>query len=302
EPFGHPLDAYRELAGGGSETGAIDFGKEPLNTLNKETDPNTGWSYHGARWTASESARWLTPDPPVKGPDPKFMRMPWDLHPYQYVRQNPVAYWDPDGNSGEAVALGCTVGGPVGCGVGLAAEVALYLGAGALLGYLAAKALPKPIPDQAPPLPANDNRPPANDNAPTSGPRGSVDIVPPVPNRLPKPDSKEDDEQSKPYRMRVQIQRGKTHISSVAIMSDQPITAQEVNLAFLQAIANVPNGYAGITLQLSQANDEMLERLVRRVRGGGVTMSGNVERVKVKGTGIRLDLENLEGHNLRSLY
>jgi Domain of unknown function (DUF4157) len=33
----------------------------------------------------------------VKGPDPKFMAKPWALHPYQYVEQNPIVYWDPDG-------------------------------------------------------------------------------------------------------------------------------------------------------------------------------------------------------------
>jgi hypothetical protein len=39
----------------------------------------------------------LTPDPPVKAPDAKFMEQPWALHPYQYVEQNPIEYWDPDG-------------------------------------------------------------------------------------------------------------------------------------------------------------------------------------------------------------
>jgi hypothetical protein len=46
---------------------------------------------------APETARWLTPDPPVKGPDPKFLEAPWALHPYQYVHQNPIGNWDPDG-------------------------------------------------------------------------------------------------------------------------------------------------------------------------------------------------------------
>jgi hypothetical protein len=47
---------------------------------------------------APETGRWLTPDPLVMGPDAGFMAAPWVLHPYQYVNQNPVAYWDPDGN------------------------------------------------------------------------------------------------------------------------------------------------------------------------------------------------------------
>jgi RHS repeat-associated protein len=68
-----------------------------LNELNKRTDATTGWSDHGARWMAPETGRWLTTDPPVAEPDDKFMFAPWALHPYQYVHQNPVIYWDPDG-------------------------------------------------------------------------------------------------------------------------------------------------------------------------------------------------------------
>jgi RHS repeat-associated protein len=99
EPFGQPIDELAEdpLPGTGTQTGPIDFLAEPLNSLNKPTDPTTGFSYHGARWMASTTARWLTPDPPVKAPDPKFMVEPWGLHPYQYVEQNPVLFWDPDG-------------------------------------------------------------------------------------------------------------------------------------------------------------------------------------------------------------
>ncbi|WP_158620001.1 FG-GAP-like repeat-containing protein [Corallococcus sicarius] len=97
EPFGAPVDAYREFVGGGSAMGLVDHEDEPLNILNRPTDAHTGWSDHGARWTAPETGRWLTPDPPVKTPDPRFLTSPWGLHPYQYVRQNPVLFWDPDG-------------------------------------------------------------------------------------------------------------------------------------------------------------------------------------------------------------
>jgi RHS repeat-associated protein len=97
EPFGEEIDAYRELPGGGSEIGPVDYRRDDQNHLNKQTDPATGWSYHGARWMAPETARWLTPDPPVKGPDSRFLTDPWGLHPYQYVEQNPVLFWDPDG-------------------------------------------------------------------------------------------------------------------------------------------------------------------------------------------------------------
>ncbi|HSS00287.1 MAG TPA: FG-GAP-like repeat-containing protein [Kofleriaceae bacterium] len=97
EPFGAPIDAYRELPGGGHETVAVDYGRDPNNALNKLTDPATGWSDHGARWMVPETGRWLTPDPLAKTADAKLMQKPWALHPYQYVQQNPVAYWDPDG-------------------------------------------------------------------------------------------------------------------------------------------------------------------------------------------------------------
>ena len=46
---------------------------------------------------APETARWLSGDPPTKAPDAKFMGSPWSLNPYQYVEQNPLLYWDPDG-------------------------------------------------------------------------------------------------------------------------------------------------------------------------------------------------------------
>ncbi|MGH2900280.1 MAG: RHS repeat-associated core domain-containing protein, partial [Solirubrobacteraceae bacterium] len=95
EPFGEAIDAYRE----GSGIAAVDYRREALNGLNKPSDPDTDMSYHGARWLPSDTAQWLTPDPPVKAPDSKFQLEFWSLHPYQYVNQNPIAYWDPDGNS-----------------------------------------------------------------------------------------------------------------------------------------------------------------------------------------------------------
>jgi RHS repeat-associated protein len=88
EPFGAAID---------SANGPVDFARDPHNLLNQETDVATGWSDHGARWLAPETGRWLTPDPPLKGPDPKHMAEPWALHPYQYVKQNPIVFWDPDG-------------------------------------------------------------------------------------------------------------------------------------------------------------------------------------------------------------
>jgi RHS repeat-associated protein len=96
EPFGTPIDA-RIRTGTAFVVGDPDVVARDLNTLNKRTEAVSGWSDHGARWLAPETGRWLTTDPPVEGPDAKFMFAPWRLHPYQYVDQNPVSYWDPDG-------------------------------------------------------------------------------------------------------------------------------------------------------------------------------------------------------------
>lgn len=96
EPFGEEIDA-RIQSGSGYIVGSPDTAVRDRNELNKRTENATGWSDHGARWMAPETGRWLTPDPPVQAPKVEFMYAPWDLHPYQYVSQNPVAYWDPDG-------------------------------------------------------------------------------------------------------------------------------------------------------------------------------------------------------------
>ncbi|SVC58879.1 uncharacterized protein METZ01_LOCUS311733, partial [marine metagenome] len=96
-PFGQPVDA-RATTGVSSNILQSNFHtREPLGMLNKEHDRETGYSFHGARWMAPQFAQWLSADPPVKAPNPDFMTRPWDLNPYQYGRQNPVMYWDPDG-------------------------------------------------------------------------------------------------------------------------------------------------------------------------------------------------------------
>jgi RHS repeat-associated protein len=96
EPFGDEIDA-RIRVGSSYVVGPPDLVTRDRNVLNKRTEAATGWSDHGARWLTPETGRWLTFDPPVKGPSPDFMDAPWDLHPYQYVSQNPITYWDPDG-------------------------------------------------------------------------------------------------------------------------------------------------------------------------------------------------------------
>jgi RHS repeat-associated protein len=104
EPFGQQIEAWAPNRS--KPFSGVDISRSAYNSLNKETDPNTGWSYHGARWMAPQTARWLTPDPPVKAPDAKFMAQPWGLHPYQYGNQSPTLYWDPDGNRTDSEILG----------------------------------------------------------------------------------------------------------------------------------------------------------------------------------------------------
>ncbi len=100
EPFGAAIDSFSEP--GGAVAGA-DYTAEPHNSLNKPSDPATLWSYHGARWMAPQSGRWISPDPPLKAADPGRVAAPWRTNPYQYGLQNPVIYWDPDGKEEDDV-------------------------------------------------------------------------------------------------------------------------------------------------------------------------------------------------------
>jgi RHS repeat-associated protein len=92
DPFGQPL-------------GQVSFADLDLGALNQPMDPDTGWSFHGARWLAPETARWTSIDPLGREPSEELAEQPWRLHPYQYVDQNPIHYWDPDGRSPSATDL-----------------------------------------------------------------------------------------------------------------------------------------------------------------------------------------------------
>jgi RHS repeat-associated protein len=108
-PFGPALDAHREVAGAGS-LGEVDYTVLDLGVLNQRVEPSSTWSYHGARWMGTPSGRWLSADPAVRAPDAAHLGAPWALHPYQYVLQNPVAFWDPDGGEERDIETGqCTV-------------------------------------------------------------------------------------------------------------------------------------------------------------------------------------------------
>lgn len=97
EPYGTPLwvDADYEL--------------ERLGWNGKAVDPSTGWSDHGARWHATRFARWLSVDPPLKGPG-GLVEHGLIATPYGFVAGNPVMFWDPDGTTpdkdGQEISFG----------------------------------------------------------------------------------------------------------------------------------------------------------------------------------------------------
>ena len=98
EPFGVMLDG--------------DLAAHPFNQDNKRVDGHTGWADHGARWLAPEIGQWLSPDAPHTQPNAAALAQFWDLHPYQYARQNPTLFEDPDGNAVNLMAgLGFGAGG-----------------------------------------------------------------------------------------------------------------------------------------------------------------------------------------------
>jgi RHS repeat-associated protein len=92
EPFGQPINANV-----GGALGPVDFRREQQNSLGKLTNPNTGWSYHGERWMQPQTARWISPDAVKKAPDLDEIFEFARSSPYQFARNNPTVFWDPDG-------------------------------------------------------------------------------------------------------------------------------------------------------------------------------------------------------------
>jgi RHS repeat-associated protein len=91
EPYGVVV---RTLDGSVSQS----FELAPLGAGNKPTDPHTLWSDHGARWLSPETVRWLSVDPLALAPG----KQP-NVTPYGYGNENPILFWDPDGNTPQAI-------------------------------------------------------------------------------------------------------------------------------------------------------------------------------------------------------
>ena len=132
-----------------------------------------------------------------------------------------------------------------------------------------------------------------------------------------------------PYRARVQLQEGHTHIANAVIESHTPITARQVEQAMRSMTTSLSggagpetvtplgtdgsqirtqvhrNGYGGIAPAADGASAQMSKTMRERVvPTGGVTEGGNPrwgrEQLTGDGRGTRLDFENLAGHNLQS--
>ncbi len=77
-------------------------------------DSETGLHYNLMRYYDPGTGRYLTTDPTGLSDGP---------NPYVYAHNNPLKFYDPNGEAAQA-AMGCLAGswaGPVGCGVGAAA-------------------------------------------------------------------------------------------------------------------------------------------------------------------------------------
>ena len=101
--------------------------------------------------------------------------------------------------------------------------------------------------------------------------------------------------------MVVQIQQKRVHIASIPIMSDRPITAIQVHMAFLTVIYNLQGNYKKEIPGILKAYEGMHRWIYQSTLSGGVDKLGNVHREWAQDN-IRLDLENSAGHNLQSLY
>lgn len=82
----------------GSRRPDKDVDDEPYGFAGKEADTAAGVSYFGARYLSTRSGQWLSPDMTLIGTPAKLVERPFELGPFTYGLNNPVAMLDPDGN------------------------------------------------------------------------------------------------------------------------------------------------------------------------------------------------------------
>ena len=107
-----------------------DYELERLGWNGKTVDPLTGWSDHGARWHGTRFARWLSVDPPLKGPG-GLVEHGLAATPYGFVVGNPVLFWDPDGYDPVSTGAAFVIPAHL-AGLGGAAATSTAFGTGAV--------------------------------------------------------------------------------------------------------------------------------------------------------------------------
>ena len=99
-PFGEELGAGVGLRPGGSTLYAglaypsVTADASKVNFTSKERDAESGLDYFGARYMSSAQGRFTSPDPKLF---PHDIADPQSWNKYDYTRNNPLRYTDPDG-------------------------------------------------------------------------------------------------------------------------------------------------------------------------------------------------------------
>jgi RHS repeat-associated protein len=88
---------YASLPYGDGQTTVNYYGSDDTehHFTGKERDPESGNDYFGARYYSSNMGRWMSPDP--KAPSAKTLMNPQKWNKYNYVLNNPLSMFDPDG-------------------------------------------------------------------------------------------------------------------------------------------------------------------------------------------------------------
>lgn len=98
-PFGQEIEAdatYRTAGLGYQSKPAADADWQRVRFTGKERDSETGLDYFGARYMSSAQGRFTSPDKPFADQHPEDPQS-WNL--YSYVRNNPLAHVDADGQA-----------------------------------------------------------------------------------------------------------------------------------------------------------------------------------------------------------
>ncbi|MDP9267984.1 MAG: hypothetical protein M3P27_06610 [Acidobacteriota bacterium] len=113
----------------------VTAGSNKYKFTGKERDSESGLDYFGARYYASATARWLSPDWAANATAVPYADFgnPQSLNLYSYVGNNPTNRVDPDGHVDPlSISLEVVAGGE---GLSVLPPVAIGIGAGLILSY-----------------------------------------------------------------------------------------------------------------------------------------------------------------------